>query len=109
MALEKKKMREVLRRAEEEKRIQLKRALKASEIQLPEKERFHPVEAEYKKFLEELRQKPKNWYEIFSWLAGKILPIEPSPKTKIKIEEGLKAAYINATAKGAYSLAFLTM
>jgi Flp pilus assembly protein TadB len=104
----KKKVQEALKKAEEEKRIQIQKALKVTEIQLPERESFTTVASEYKKFLEESKIKPKNWYENLCSLSEKIFPIDPSPINKIKFEESLKAAYLNATPKGAYSLSFLT-
>ncbi len=107
MIFGKKKVEEALRKSQQEKLLQIQKALKATEIKIPEKEKFAPVASEYKKFLEELKVKPKGWYEIICEFTEKIFPIEPKPLTKIKLEESLKAAYVNATPKGAYSLAFL--
>jgi len=104
----KKKLEEIERKAEQEKRAQIIRALKATEIQLPKKEEFTLYPTEYSKFLEELKQKPITWYEVATKLARKILPVKPSVNAKIKLEESLKAAYINTSAEAAYSLAFLS-
>jgi len=103
----KKKTEEALKKAEEIKKEQIKKALKASEIQLPGKKELSFYPTEYLTFLEELKQKPVTWYEKTCAFVEKILPIEPSVKTKVKFEDSLKAAYINTTPKGAFSLTFL--
>jgi hypothetical protein len=103
----KKKVEEAMRKARELKREQIRRALKTTEIQMPEKEKFFPYPAEYLTFLEELEQKPVTWYEKACSIAERIFPVNPSNETKNKLETSLKAAYLNATPKGAYSLALL--
>jgi Flp pilus assembly protein TadB len=104
----KKKIEEAERKAEETKREEIKRALKVTEIQMPGKEEFTPYTSEYLTFLEELKQKPTTWYEKACAFAEKIFPITPDEKTKIKIDDALKAGYTNATAKGSFSFAILT-
>jgi len=104
----KKKIEEAERKAEKAKREELKRALKVTEIQMPGKEEFTPYTSEYLTFLEELKQKPTTWYEKACAFAEKIFPVTPDEKTKIKIDDALKAGYTNATAKGTFSFAILT-
>jgi len=104
----KKKIEEAKKKAEQEKREQIKRALRVSEIRLPEKREFVPYPSEYLTFLEELEQKPVTRYEKACAVAEKILPIEPDEKTRRKLLESLRAGYINATPKGAFSLTFIS-
>jgi Flp pilus assembly protein TadB len=104
----KKKIEKAERKAEETKREEIKRALKVTEIQMPGKEEFTPYTSEYLTFLEELKQKPTTWYEKACAFAEKIFPVTPDEKTKIKIDDALKAGYTNATAKGTFSFAILT-
>ena len=103
----KKKTQEALEKAEKAKKEELKKALKVSEIQLPGKMELTFYPTEYLTFLEELKQKPVTWYEKACAFVEKVLPIKPSVKTKVKLEDSLRAAYINATPRGAFSLAFL--
>jgi len=104
----KKKIEEAKKMAEKVEREQIKKALKVSQIQMPKKERFIPYTKEYRTLLEELKQEPKTLYEKACMVAEKIFPIHPDRNTAIKIEDSLKAGYINATPKGAFSLAFIT-
>ena len=104
---DKKKIEEAMRKARELKRQQIRRALKSTDIQMPKKETFFPYPTEYLTFLEELEQKPVTYYEKACSIAEKYFPIKPNPKTTAKLETYLKAGYINATPKGAYSLTFL--
>jgi len=102
-----KKTEEALEKAEKAKKEELKKALKVSEIQLPGKMELTFYPTEYLTFLEELKQKPVTWYEKACAFVEKVLPIKPSVKTKVKLEDSLRAAYVNATPRGAFSLAFL--
>jgi hypothetical protein len=111
----KKKIEEVQRRAEEAKKIEMKRALSASEIQMPSQEELTPSQnklvpypTEYLTFLEELKQKPVTWYEKACALAEKHVGIKPGEKTRVKLDEALKAGYTNATPKGVFSLTIFT-
>lgn len=101
----KKKEEEAKKKAMEKRRREIEKALRATEIKLPEKARFVPYPREYLRFLEELKQKPSTWYEKACSFAEGILPIKPGVKTRIKIEESLRTSYINATPKGVFSLA----
>jgi Flp pilus assembly protein TadB len=103
----KKKEEEARKKALEERRKEIGKALRVTEIRLPEKARFVPYPREYLRFLEELRKKPSTWYEKACSFAGKIIPIKLPVKTRIKIEESLRTSYINATPKGVFSLASL--
>lgn len=103
----KKRIEEARKKAEIVKKAQIKKALKATEIQLPTGEKFLPYPSEYVTFLEELQQKPSTLYEKACKFAEKYFPINPGFKTAAKIDESLKASYTNATPKGAYSLTFL--
>jgi Flp pilus assembly protein TadB len=103
----KKKVEEALKKAEAEKRAELRRVLKETEIQIPGREKFVPYPTEYLSFLKELEQKPVTWYEKVCASAEKILPLEPSHSAKTKLEDSIRAAYLNATPKGSYSLTFV--
>lgn len=105
---DKKRSTEALLKAEEIKREELQKALKASEIKLPEKAEFYPYPHEYIKFLEEVKIKPKTWFEKVCNFTEGLFPIEPEGKTREKILTDLRAAYINATPKGVFSFAILT-
>ncbi|MHA1829032.1 MAG: hypothetical protein ACTSX6_10355, partial [Candidatus Heimdallarchaeaceae archaeon] len=105
---DKKKAAEALLKAEEAKRRELRKALKASEIKLPEKKEFYPYPKEYIKFLEEVKIKPKTWYEKACHFSEALFPIDPGGKTREKILTDLRAAYINATPKGAFSFTILS-
>lgn len=107
MFKKKNKVDEALKKAEKVKKEQMKRALKATEIKMPEQRKFVPYPKEYLSFLEEIRQKPNNWYEKACSFAEKAFPIKPDSKTEAKLESSLRAAYLNATPKGTYSLTFL--
>lgn len=104
----KKKIEEAKRKAQLVKRDQIKRALKASQVKMPKKETFVPYTREYRTFLEEIKREPKTLYEKICAFTEKIFPIEPDGKTGAKIDEALKAGYINATPKGVFSLTILT-
>jgi len=103
----KKKIEEARKKAEKARKEQIKRALKVTEVQLPETRKFAPYPTEYLSFLEELEQKPVTWYEKACSISERIFPLEPDSKTKFKFQASLRAAYLNATPKGAYSLTFL--
>ena len=107
MAKSKKKVAEALLKAEESKRLELQKALKISEIQLPEKKEFYPYPQEYIKFLEEVRIKPKTIYEKACFFAEGLFPLEPDVKSREKIIAESKAAYLNVNPKGVFSLAIL--
>jgi hypothetical protein len=104
----KKKTAEAIMKAEEAKRVELQKALKASEIQIPLKREFYPYPREYMKFLEEVKIRPKTWYEKICQFSEGLFPIEPGGKTREKILTELRAAYINATPKGVFSFAILS-
>ncbi|MBN2202986.1 MAG: type II secretion system F family protein [Candidatus Aenigmarchaeota archaeon] len=100
---------EALERARKLKKEQMQKALKANNIQMPEQEReLVPYTSEYKSFMEEIKQKPETLYEKACFFAEKIFPIKPNQNTATTIENSIHAAYINATPKGVYSLAFLS-
>lgn len=103
----KKRLEEARKKSEKVRKEQIKRALKASKIQLPKSGEFIPYTKEYRTFLEELKQEPKTLYEKACAFAEKIFPIQPDKKTAAKIDASLKAAYMNATPKGTFSLACL--
>lgn len=103
----KKKIEEAKRRAEAIKRDQVRRALTTSKIQMPNAGEFVPYTKEYRTFLQEIKQEPITLYEKACAFTEKIFPIEPDQKTAAKIDESLKAAYVNATPKGSFSFAFL--
>lgn len=108
MFKKKKKVDEALKRARKLKEEQMRKALKATEIQMPEEERkFVPYPTEYLSFLEELEQKPVTWYEKACAFAEKILPVKPDSGSSSKMEASLRAAYINSTPKGVFSLSIL--
>lgn len=100
-------MEEALKKAERAKKEQIRKALKSTDIQMPKQREFVPYPTEYLSFLEEIKQKPASWYEKACSAAEKYFPINPDNKTASKLEASLRAAYINATPKGTYSLAFL--
>jgi Flp pilus assembly protein TadB len=104
----KKKIEEAERKAEETKKEEIKRALSVAEIQMPGKEEFTPYTSEYLTFLEELKQKPVTWYEKACAFVEKHFPVSPDNKTKLRVEEALRAGYTNATPKGVFSLAILS-
>jgi Flp pilus assembly protein TadB len=104
----KKNIKEAEKKAEEAKKEEIKKALSIAEIQMPGKEEFFPYASEYLTFLEELKQKPVTWYEKVCAFSEKYFPITPDKKTKIKMEEALRAGYTNATPKGAFSLTILS-
>lgn len=104
----KKKSAAALLKAEEAKRVEMQNALKASEIKLPEKKEFYPYPTEYMKFLEEVKVKPKTWYEKACSFVEFLFPVEPGRKTREKILTNLRAAYINATPRGVFSFAILS-
>lgn len=108
MAKEKKKSAEAIMKAEENKRLELQRALSLSEVKIPEKEEFYPYPQEYMKFLEEVKVKPKTIYEKICGFVEGLFPIEPDGKTREKILVELRASYINATPKGVFSFAILS-
>ncbi|NIM47470.1 MAG: hypothetical protein GTN40_04930 [Candidatus Aenigmarchaeota archaeon] len=103
----KKKSAKALMKAEEVKRLELEKALKVSQIQIPEKREFYPYPHEYIKFLEEVKIKPKTLYEKACRFAEGLFPIDPDKKMREEILTDLRAAYINATPKGTFSLAIL--
>ncbi|MFH1474121.1 MAG: hypothetical protein ABIE55_04515 [Candidatus Aenigmatarchaeota archaeon] len=103
----KKKIEEAQRKARELKRQQIRRALKTTDIQMPKGEKFFPYPTEYLTFLEELEQKPVTLYEKACSRAERILPMKPDDKTSARLMSSLRAGYINATPKGAYSLTLL--
>ncbi len=103
----KKKTAKALMKAEEAKRMELQRVLRITEIQIPEKREFYPYPREYIKFLEEVNIKPKTLYEKACHYAEGLFPIEAGGTTREKILTNLRAAYINATPRGALSLAIL--
>jgi len=105
---DKKKSAEALLKAEEVKRKELQKALKISEIKMPEKKEFYPYPTEYMKFLEEVKIKPKTWYEKACNFVEGLFPIEPDGKSREKILANLRASYINATPKGVFSFAILS-
>jgi Flp pilus assembly protein TadB len=107
MAKSKKKIVETLIKAEESKRLELQRALKVSEIKLPEKKEFYPYPQEYMKFLEEVKIKPKTLYEKACFFAEGLFPLEPDIKSREKIIAESRAAYLNVNPKGVFSLAIL--
>lgn len=107
MAKSKKKVAETLMKAEESKRLELQKALKVSEIQLPEKEDFYPYPQEYMKFLEDVKIKPKTLYEKACFFAEGLFPLEPDMKSRKKIIAESRAAYLNVNPKGVFSLAIL--
>jgi len=104
----KKKSAQALMKAEEAKRMELQKALKASEIKLPEKKEFYPYPKEYMKFLEEVKIRPKTWYEKACNFVEGLFPIELEGKSREKILTNLRAAYINATPRGVLSFAILS-
>jgi len=104
----KKKSVEALLKAEETRRVELQKALKISEIKMPEKKEFYPYPSEYMKFLEEVKIRPKTLYERGCNLVEGLFPIDLGGKTREKIILNLRAAYINATPKGVFSFAILT-
>jgi len=103
----KKKSAKDLMKAEEVKRLELQKALKVSQIEIPEKREFYPYPHEYIKFLEEVKIKPKTLYERACHFAEGLFPIEPGKKTREKILTDLRAAYVNASPRGSFSLAVL--
>jgi Flp pilus assembly protein TadB len=103
----KKKVEEALKKARELKKQQIRRALRTTDIQMPKGGKFFPYPAEYLTFLEELEQKPVTLYEKTCSIAERFFPIKPGSKTAAKLENSLRAGYINATPKGTYSLTFL--
>ncbi len=107
MAKKNKKIAETLLKAEESKRLELQKALKVSEIKLPEKKEFYPYPQEYIKFLEEVRIKPKTFYERACFFAQGLFPLEPDMNSRRKILADSKAAYLNVNPKGVFSLAIL--
>jgi hypothetical protein len=107
MAKKNKKIAETLLKAEESKRLELQKALKISEIKLPEKKEFYPYPQEYIKFLEEVRIKPKTIYERACFFAQGLFPLEPDENSRRKIIAESKAAYLNVNPKGVFSLAIL--
>ena len=107
MFKKKNKVEEALKKAELAKKEQIRKALKATEIQMPKQREFVPYATEYLSFLEEIKQKPRSLYEKACSIAEKYFPINPDKKTEAKMEASLRAAYLNATPKGAYSLTFL--
>lgn len=98
---------EALLKAEEVKRQEIQKVLKASEIKLPEKAQFYPYPQEYMKFLDEVKVKPNTLYEKACKAVEGIFPIDPDKDSKAKIATNLRAAYINATPRGVFSLAIL--
>ena len=108
MAKDKKKIAEALMKFEEAKRLELQKALKLSEIKIPEKEEFYPYPQEYMKFLEEVKVKPKTIYERACNFVEGIFPIEPDRKMREKLLIELRASYINATPKSVFSFAILS-
>lgn len=109
MALFKKKNKEEEAREAREKsrKMEIEKLAKMSEVQLPKREAFVPYTTEYSKFLHEIRQKPTTLYERACELSEKILKITPDVKTRIKLEEDLKTAFIIATPAGVFSFAIL--
>jgi len=104
----KKRTEEAEKKADEAKKEELKRALSISEIQMPKEEEFIPYPSEYLTFLQELKQKPVTWYEKVCSFSEKHFPISPDEKTKLKLEEALRAGYTNASPKGTFSFAVLS-
>ncbi|OGI12419.1 hypothetical protein A3K64_01145 [Candidatus Micrarchaeota archaeon RBG_16_36_9] len=107
MSKEKKKSAEALLKAEEVKRRELQKALKISEIKIPEKEEFYPYPHEYMKFLEEVKIKPRSLYEKACFFAEGLFPLEPDHKSREKIINDTKSAYLNVNPRGVFSLSIL--
>ncbi|MFH0929434.1 MAG: hypothetical protein V1818_03705 [Candidatus Aenigmatarchaeota archaeon] len=107
MFKKKNKVDKALEKANIVKKEQLKKALKTTEIQMPEEKKFVPYATEYISFMQEIKQKPVTLYEKACSVAEKIFPVKPDEKAEDKIDTALKAAYINATPKGVFSLTVL--
>src|SRR3990167_8436718 len=91
----------------EERKAQLRKALIATQFQLPAKAKFVPYTSEYLQFMRETKQKPITRYEKLCKAAEKIIPIDPPKEIKEELEESIKVAYLNVTAKGTFAFAIL--
>jgi Flp pilus assembly protein TadB len=103
-----KKVADALMKAEDVKRRELQNALKVSEINMPSSEEFYPYAHEYMKFLDDVKIKPRTLYEKLCHMVENVFPIEPEGGTRKEMLNNLRAAYINATPRGVFSLAILT-
>ncbi len=107
MAFWKKSKEEVARKkAEEQKKAELEKILKLTELKIPTREEIVRYPREYAEFLREVKQKPTTFYEKACAFAEK-LNIKPDVKTAEKIDESAKAAFLNVSPTGALSLTVL--
>lgn len=105
------KKKEAEKKAEEIRRQQIERVLKEIQpgLEIPKEMKFQPYPMDYSQFLKEIKHQPQSWYEKSCALAEKILRIKPDEKTRIRIEENIKTAYLNASPSGVLSFSFLTL
>lgn len=64
---------------------------------------------DYRQFLKEIKMEPQGLYEKSCSFAEKLLRISPDRESGGKMEEKLKAAYINASPSGVISLSLLLL
>jgi Flp pilus assembly protein TadB len=64
---------------------------------------------EYLQFLEEIKKRPKSFYEKLCYVAEKVVRVKPDEKTREKLERDIDRAFMNATPSGVYSLFILLL
>lgn len=105
------KVEKAAKAAEEEKKREIKRIVEMTQIKMPTEEQkgFTPLPREYTSFLQEIKKQPRTKYEKACFYSQKILGVNLSESSGAKLNESLKAAYLNATPKGVMSFTLLSM
>lgn len=101
---------EIERMAEEarKKRLESVVAETAPHVQLDTgKSQFYNTD--YRQFLKDIKQAPTGLYEKGCQISEKILRIRPGKNTEDRLNEKIKAAYLNATPSGVLSFSMLLL
>ncbi len=114
MFWKKDKEKELEKKAEEIRKMKIKKAIEEVKPRIElvthetkETGEFHT--AEYYQFLKDIKKEPKTLYEKLCWKAERLLTVKPDKKARETMLKDIQTAYLNVTPEGVTSLTALTL
>ncbi|MEM5804500.1 MAG: hypothetical protein QXU82_01485 [Candidatus Aenigmatarchaeota archaeon] len=99
---------EARRKALEAKRAELKKIISSAELRLPEKKQIATKATEYREFLAEIKEQPKNLFERLCSASARILPVDPPAGIARSMDDDIKTGYLGVTPRGVLAFSILT-
>jgi len=99
---------EARKKALEAKRTELKKIIGSTEFKMPEKKQMVTKGTEYREFLHEIKEQPKNLFEKLCAISEKILPLDLPAGTASKMTEDIKTGYLGVTSRGVFAFSLIS-